>query len=64
MSDKDLEPRHLETLDRDLGNGLVFDLAQLLGIDLFISKLRAGLQQILRTQETTDVVGTKNLGGS
>src|SRR5690606_26306022 len=41
----------------DLGNGLVFDFAQLLGIDLALGELRTRIQQILWTQEAADLVG-------
>ena len=40
----------------DLGDRLVFDLAQLLGRDLALGLLLARLQQVLGAQEAADVV--------
>jgi hypothetical protein len=40
----------------DLGDGLVFDRAQLLGIDLAFGLLGAGLQQVFGAQKAANVV--------
>ncbi len=48
----------------DLGDGLVFHLAQLLGGDLALGLLLAGFQQVLGAQEAADVVGTERRGGA
>jgi hypothetical protein len=40
----------------DLGDGLVFHLAQLLGRDLALGLLGAGFEQVLRAQEAADMV--------
>jgi hypothetical protein len=47
----------------DLGDGLVFDRAQLLGRDLALGLLLARFEQVLGAQETADVVVAGGQGG-
>src|SRR5690606_24267643 len=42
----------------DLGNGLVFDFAQLFSVDLALGELRTRIQQISGAQKAADLVGT------